>query len=125
MAGNATETVDVDIFTRNNCINILYDEKKNQKIIDQYSDAIISLTKGDVKQIHIAMQYIMAQLQLESNNRASFNLNNKEFYEQIRKVISSKENEIKSNHDKELSDMWDILELQDEYISSKTGYNIK
>ena len=113
----------VDIFTRNNCINSLYDRDKDMKYIEKYMSSLIELSKGRIDQLEIAMRYIMAQLQLEQDNSASFNLNSKDFYEEIKNTIQSKEHEIKSS--RELAGMWEILDLQDQYISSKTGYNIK
>ena len=100
------------------------DKKKKSEYIEKYMEAILSLANGKVSQLKIAMRYIMAQLQLESIQSASFQLNDKEFYEQLKRTIIAKEQEIKNNHDAELENMWQILDVQDKYISSKTGYNI-
>lgn len=120
-----SDTPTLDVSTRNNCINILFGQENNSEYIEKYMEAILSLANGKVSQLKIAMRYIMAQLQLESIQRASFQLNDKEFYEQLKRIIIAKEQEIKNNHDAELENMWQVLDVQDKYISSKTGYNIK
>ena len=119
-----SDTPTLDVSTRNNCINFLYGQEKKSEYIEKYMEAILSLANGKVSQLKIAMRYIMAQLQLESIQSASFRLNDKEFYEQLKRTIIAKEQEIKNNHDAELENMWQILDVQDKYISSKTGYNI-
>lgn len=114
-----------DVHTRNNCINMLYARDKDINYILKYKESLLELSKGRVDQLQIALKYIMAQLQLENKNSASFKLDDKNFYEELKRIIQSKENEIKNTHEQELADMWNILEVQNKYIESKTGYNIR
>ena len=120
-----SDTPPVDIYTRNNCINSLYERDKDTNYITKYMSSILELSNGRIDQLEIAMKYIMAQLQLEQKKSSSFQLNNKEFYEELKRIIQSKENEIKSTKVTELASMWEMLDIQNQYISSKTGYNIK
>ena len=114
-----------DIIGRNNCINMLYARDKDESYILKFKEALLELSKGRLDQLQMAMKYIMAQLQLENKNSADFKLDDKNFYEELKRIILSKENEIKNTHEQELADMWNVLEVQNKYIESKTGYNIR
>ena len=109
----------VDISTRLSCINSLYERNKDQYYIKKFMSALLELSNEGVEQLQIAMRYIIKQLVLEENKRASFELNDEEFYEQLKQIIIAKQ------HDIELANMQQTFELHNQRISSMTGYSIK
>ena len=85
----------------------------------------MKLAKGDLEQLKLSMRYIMSKLSSEQEGLVDFKLDDEKFYKELKDIISSREDEIKNTKEKELANMWNMVEVGDECISNYTGYNIK
>lgn len=114
----------IDIGARIVSINWLYNKLKKEEIIELFEKALLEMSE-EKETFKMCMLYLMSQLQFEKKDIASFKLNNKSFYRQLRENTNKMLNSMISNHDQELNQMINTIKYQDNYISDYTGYNIK
>lgn len=123
-ADRYSDKPDVDIPTRMSCINDYYGEVQDVNVIERFKKTLIELCGTDIDKLQISVAYVMAHLQLENNDVATFKLDDKDFFDKLRVQIVNCVNrgEESKNNDEELMEM---LDIQNDYISSHTGYSIK
>lgn len=123
-ADRYSDIPEVDIPTRTSCINDYYKEIRKDSIIDKFKKSLISISSMDKKNLQLALKYVMAQLQLEKRNAASFKLDDKIFFDNLRTIIANANinSTLGSVENKELQEM---LDIQNNFISNYTGYSIK
>lgn len=70
----------LNIPTRTSCINEYYNETQDIGSINYFKNSLIELSGIDSNKLQIAVKYVMAQLNLEKTDAASFKLDDKDFF---------------------------------------------
>lgn len=113
----------LNVDTRCSCVNALYRQTNDKKIIDTFKEVLNQLALGNQKQFKISIRYIISQLRLENRNSASFKLDDVMFFMNIKDDIIKQKQRI--SRKEELDDMCDFVDYYNERMEDISSFRLK
>lgn len=106
-----------NVDTRTSCINSLYADTNDERIIETFKAELIRLAKGNTEQLKLAIRYIGSHGHLQKKGRASFQID-EAFLNEISKTIVLSYKQSNSPEVREFIEYWA------ESIEEKYGKNL-